>query len=66
MKKNTTKKRAVVVKANKPPVFQTSADLRTALLIVSLILNVFVFCIWLTLQLTSQYDAALYDFFIFR
>lgn len=66
MKKNTTKKQTTAKKSKQQPVFQTSADLKTALLVVSLLLNVFVFCLWLTLQITSQYDAALHSFFILR
>lgn len=66
MKKNTTKKRIVTTKAKKPVVLQTGTDLKTALLLVSLFINLFVFCIWLTLQITSEYDKALYDFFVIR
>jgi hypothetical protein len=65
MKKNTTKK--VAAKKNKQPVvFQTGTDLKSALLVVSLLINAFVFCVWLTLQITSQYDQALYQFFVLR
>ena len=70
MKKTTpTKKRTTTKKAapHQPfAVFQTSADLKSALLIVSLFINFFVFCLWLTLQVTSQYDEALVDFLIHR
>lgn len=66
MKKKTTKTRAAGSKPKKIAVFQTSADLKVALLVVSLAINLFTFCIWLTLQITSRYDVALYNFFVFR
>ncbi|MBP9667914.1 hypothetical protein KBD87_03860 [Candidatus Saccharibacteria bacterium] len=46
--------------------FQTSRDVKDALLIVSLIANLFVLCLWIALQLTSRYDDALVSFFIHR
>ena len=66
MKKNTTKKAVAAKKTKQPVVFQTGADLKTALLIVSLLLNAFVLCIWITLQITYRYDQSLYNFFILR
>jgi len=68
MKKNTTKKQIVTRKPKTKPlaVFTTHKDATTALLVVSLLVNAFVFCVWLTLQITAQYDKALYDFFILR
>ncbi|HJP80816.1 MAG TPA: hypothetical protein VJ841_00260 [Candidatus Saccharimonadales bacterium] len=41
-----------------------SQDLRNSLLIVSIVANVMVFALWLTLQVTSQYNNALSSFFI--
>jgi hypothetical protein len=41
-----------------------SQDLRNSLLIVSIVANVMVFALWLTLQVTSQYNSALTSFFI--
>lgn len=68
MKKNTTKKQAAVKKtaAKKPVVFHTKTDATSALLVVSLLINAFTLCIWLTLQITSEYDKIFYDFFILR
>lgn len=66
MKKKTTKTRAAGSKSKKIAVLQTGADLKVALLVVSLAINLFTFCIWLTLQITSRYDVALYHFFVFR
>lgn len=68
MKKNTTRKQTVArkPKAKQVAPFTTRSDAATAVLVVSLLVNAFVFCIWLTLQITSQYDKALYDFFVLR
>ena len=41
-------------------------DLRTAVLIVSVVANLFVFTTWLALQVTSQYDASLAAFLFNR
>ncbi|MGK2896678.1 MAG: hypothetical protein ACSLEY_03715 [Candidatus Saccharimonadales bacterium] len=60
----TTKKKATT---SKPvAVLETGADLKTALLIVSLIGNAFIICIWVALKVTSQYDTALSLFFLDR
>jgi hypothetical protein len=61
---NTPAKRRI--KKSNVAVFQTSADLRSAILIVSLIANLFVLCLWMVLQLTDEYDQALIEFFINR
>lgn len=45
---------------------QTGADLRTAVLIVSLLINAFVVCLWVTLATTTEYDVALSQFFLGR
>lgn len=45
---------------------QVSHDLRTAVLIVSVIANLFVFTAWLTLQVTTQYDAQIANFLFTR
>lgn len=60
--KKTTKKRP----AKKPAVFQTSEDAKTALLIVSLLVNLFVLSLWVAVRVTDQYDAALTEFFFNR
>lgn len=39
--------------------FQTGQDVKTAILIVSLLVNVIVFTVWLVLQLTPRYDAVM-------
>jgi len=51
---------------NQVAVFTTGADARTALLVVSITINLFIFCLWVALQVTGRYDQALYNFFIHR
>lgn len=46
--------------------FQTGADLRTALLIVSIIGNLFVLSLWVVLKVTTAYDAVLSQVFLGR
>ena len=58
--KKTTKKRPVK-KTN--AIFHTGEDARTAILIVSLLINLFVLSIWIVVRTTSDYDAALSSFF---
>lgn len=45
---------------------QLSQDLKTAVLIVSLLANLFVVTIWIAMQVTSQYDQQLVSFFVNR
>lgn len=51
--------------ALKPLSFEADA-LKSAVLIISLLINLFVLSLWVALQVTSQYDQALFDFFIHR
>jgi hypothetical protein len=44
----------------------THLDLASAALIISLVINLFFVCLWVTLQITDKYDAALIDFFTNR
>ena len=53
-------------KSNEAVVFHTYADLRAALLIASLLGNLFVISLWLVARLTSDYDVALAQFFLNR
>ncbi len=39
--------------------FQTGQDVKNAILIVSVLANVALFVLWLMLQVTSRYDAAM-------
>lgn len=50
---NTTQLEAAVA------TFQTAQDLKTAILIVSLLVNIIVFTVWLVVQLTPRYDAVM-------
>lgn len=45
---------------------QTERDFKDAILTVSIFANLFILCIWVALQTTSQYDAALANFFLTR
>ena len=45
---------------------QTERDFKDALLTVSVFANLFVLCVWVALQATSQYDIALAGFFLDR
>lgn len=50
-KTNTTKERVAV--------FQTSEDLKTALLVVSMAVNLIIFTTWLVIQVDPQYTLIL-------
>lgn len=39
--------------------FQTAQDVKTAVLIVSVLANIALFTVWLVLQLTPRYDAVM-------
>ncbi len=45
---------------------RTERDFKDALLTVSIFTNMFMLCLWVALQATSQYDTALVDFFLSR
>lgn len=60
--KKTTKKS--VAKKKSASLMQTVEDTKTALLIVSLLINLFVVCLWVVLRITSAYDEALISFFL--
>ncbi|MGB3945664.1 MAG: hypothetical protein WBK76_02390 [Candidatus Saccharimonadales bacterium] len=47
-------------------VLQTERDFKDALLTVSIFANLFMLCVWVALQATTQYDAALANFFLNR
>lgn len=61
--KKTTKKRPT---KKSVAVFQTSEDAKTAILVVSLLVNLFVLCLWVAVRITDKYDAALGAFFFNR
>ena len=44
--------------------FQTGQDVKTAVLIVSVLANIALFVMWLILQLSSRYDAAVASWFV--
>jgi len=45
---------------------QTERDFKDALLTVSVFVNLFMLCVWVALQATTQYDTALATFFLNR
>ncbi|HSW74195.1 MAG TPA: hypothetical protein VLG71_03480 [Candidatus Limnocylindria bacterium] len=48
------------------PVSSMSQDLKTAVLIVSVVANLFIFTAWIALQVTTQYDAQVASFLFNR
>ena len=47
-------------------VAQTGQDVRNAILVVSIVLNLFVFIAWLAMQVTTRYDAQIAGFLFNR
>ena len=47
-------------------IVQSQRDFLNALLIVSVTANLFIVCLWVAVNVTSHYDAALVDFFFHR
>jgi hypothetical protein len=65
--KTTPKKSAITAEAIAVETTeQTGRDVATALLIVSLTINLFVLVSWVTLQVTSAYDAQVASFLFTR
>lgn len=48
------------------PVSQMSQDLKTAVLIVSVLANLFVFTTWIALQVTTEFDTQIANFLFNR
>jgi len=65
-KTNTVNELQSEVLENVLPMSSMSHDLRTALLIVSLVANLFIFTAWVALQVTTQYDAQVASFLFNR
>lgn len=70
MKRTNTKKHTNVEEKNDTvavsTMAQTNRDLVTAVLIVSLLANLFILTAWVTLQVTSAYDAQVATFLFTR
>lgn len=69
MAKVKTKSKQLIKKsfvADPSAVVQTERDMKDALLTVSIFTNLFILCLWVALQSTTQYDAALTTFFLNR
>ena len=60
------KSKAKTFAADPSALMQTERDFKDALLTVSVFANLFVLCVWVALQATSQYDIALAGFFLDR
>lgn len=58
-KTNTTQNPQTVTNAAAAPWSQVGQDLRNSVLIVSVVANLFVFSVWIALQVTTQFDAQL-------
>jgi hypothetical protein len=67
-KTNTAKKESTIesVAAEAVQVSHMSQDLKTAVLIVSVVANLFIFTAWLALQVTTQYDNQIASFLFSR
>lgn len=67
-KTNTAKKESNIesVAAEAVQVSHMSQDLKTAVLIVSVVANLFIFTAWLALQVTTQYDNQIASFLFNR
>lgn len=65
-KTNTTNELQSEVLENVLPMSSMSHDLKTALLIVSLVANLFIFTAWVALQVTTQYDTQVAGFLFNR
>lgn len=64
--KNKTNTPALAEEQVLPVVDQTTADFKNALLIVSLLVNAFILIAWVTLQVTTMYDAQVAAFLFVR
>lgn len=62
----TTKKTPTTKAASLPPYSRLSSDLKNALLIFSLVVNLFIFITWVAIRVTNQYDAQLSNFLFTR
>jgi hypothetical protein len=64
--KANVKKTPVKTQDEPSAIVQTERDFKDALLTVSIFANLFLLCIWVALQATTQYDSALASFFLNR
>jgi len=67
-KTNTTKNETAeaIDEVQVMPTSSMSNDLKNAVLIVSIVANLFIFSTWIALQVTSQYDTQLANFLFNR
>lgn len=65
-KANITKNKSIQTDEAILPSSNLSQDLKNAVLIVSVVVNLFIFTAWIALQVTTQYDAQLANFLFTR
>ncbi len=61
-----TPKRFKTAPADPSALAQTERDFKDAILTVSVFVNLFLLCVWVALQSTTQYDLAIASFFLDR
>ncbi len=59
-------KRFKTMPADPSAIAQTERDFKDAILTVSVFVNLFLLCIWVALQSTTEYDMAIASFFLDR
>jgi hypothetical protein len=65
-KTNTTKNASTEMAMEMVQVSNMSQDLKSAVLIVSVVANLFIFTAWVALQVTTQYDTQIATFLFNR
>jgi hypothetical protein len=65
-KTNTTKNESTEMAMEMVQTSNMSQDLKTAVLIVSIVANLFIFTAWIALQVTTQYDIQIASFLFNR
>lgn len=63
---NTTKNESTGMATEMVQASHMSQDLKTAVLIVSVVANLFIFTAWIALQVTTQYDTQIAGFLFSR
>jgi hypothetical protein len=66
IKKTPVKSASKSLSQEPSAIVQTERDFKDALLTVSVFANLFLLCLWVALQATTQYDTALASFFLHR
>lgn len=61
-----TKNETAITHAQEAVIAQTNQDFRNAVLVVSIVVNVFILAAWIALQVTSAFDAEVAQFLFTR